>query len=125
MGYSIVCLMLTFFYKYYPELIRQGKIYWARTPLFSVESGGKTYYAYSEEELDKLPKGKVSRNKGLGELSAKEMKDTLFTIDDSYVQFTMKDAQLADYYFNLLLGDSVNGRREYIFENIDFEAVEE
>ena len=64
MGYSIVCLVLTFFYKYYPELIRQGKIYWARTPLFSVISGGKTYYVYSEDELAKLPKGKVSRNKG-------------------------------------------------------------
>lgn len=63
-GYSIVCLVLTFFYKYYPELIRQGKIYWARTPLFSVTSDGKTYYAYSEDELTKLPKGKVSRNKG-------------------------------------------------------------
>ena len=124
-GYSIVCLVLTFFYKYYPELIRQGKVYWARTPLFSVTSGGKTYYAYSEEELAKLPKGKVSRNKGLGELSAKEMKATLFSCEDSYVQFTMGDAAAASYYFNLLLGENVKGRREYIFENIDFEAVEE
>lgn len=124
-GYSIVCLVLTFFYKYYPELIRQGKVYWARTPLFSVTSGGKTYYAYSEEELAKLPKGKVSRNKGLGELSAKEMKATLFSCEDSYVQFTMEDAAAASYYFNLLLGENVKGRREYIFENIDFEAVEE
>ena len=124
-GYSIVCLVLTFFYKYYPELIRQGKIYWARTPLFSVTSGGKTFYAYSEEELAKLPKGKVSRNKGLGELSAIEMKATLFSCEDSYVQFTMEDAAAAAYYFNLLLGENVKGRREYIFENIDFEAVEE
>ena len=124
-GYAIVCLVLTFFYKYYPELIRQGKIYWARTPLFSITSGGKTYYAYSEEELAKLPKGKVSRNKGLGELSALEMKDTLFSCKDSYVQFTMEDAAAASYYFNLLLGENVKGRREYIFENIDFEAVEE
>ena len=124
-GYAIVCLVLTFFYKYYPELIRQGKIYWARTPLFSITSGGKTYYAYSEEELAKLPKGKVSRNKGLGELSALEMKDTLFSCEDSYVQFTMEDAAAASYYFNLLLGENVKGRREYIFENIDFEAVEE
>lgn len=124
-GYSIVCLVLTFFYKYYPELIRQGKVYWARTPLFSVVSGGKTFYAYSEEELAKLPKGKVSRNKGLGELSAIEMKATLFSCEDSYVQFTMEDAAAAAYYFNLLLGENVKGRREYIFENIDFEAVEE
>ena len=124
-GYSIVCLVLTFFYKYYPELIRQGKVYWARTPLFSVTSGGKTYYAYSEEELVNLPKGKVSRNKGLGELSALEMKDTLFSCEDSYVQFTMEDAAAASYYFNLLLGENIKGRREYIFENIDFEEVEE
>ena len=124
-GYAIVCLVLTFFYKYYPELIRQGKIYWARTPLFSVEVKGKTYYAYTEEELAKLPKGKVSRNKGLGEISAKEMKETLFDNQDGYVQFTMEDATAAAYYFNLLLGENVKGRREYIFENIDFEAVEE
>lgn len=124
-GYSIVCLVLTFFYKYYPELIRQGKVYWARTPLFSVEAGGKTYYAYTEEELAKLPKGKVSRNKGLGEISAAEMKKTLFDNQDGYVQFTMEDAAAAAYYFNLLLGENVKGRREYIFKNIDFEAVEE
>lgn len=124
-GYAIVCLVLTFFYKYYPELIRQGKIYWARTPLFSVETKGQTYYAYTEEELVKLPKGKVSRNKGLGEISAEEMKRTLFDNQDGYVQFTMEDATAAAYYFNLLLGENVKGRREYIFENIDFEAVEE
>lgn len=124
-GYSIVCLVLTFFYKYYPELIRQGKIYWARTPLFSVTSGGKTYYIYSEDELAKLPKGKVSRNKGLGELSAIEMKATLFSCEDSYVQFTMEDAAAAAYYFNLLLGENVKGRREYIFDNVNFEEVEE
>lgn len=124
-GYAIVCLVLTFFYKYYPELIRQGKIYWARTPLFSVETKGQTYYAYTEEELVKLPKGKVSRNKGLGEISAEEMKRTLFDNQDGYIQFTMEDATAAAYYFNLLLGENVKGRREYIFENIDFEAVEE
>lgn len=124
-GYAIVCLVLTFFYKYYPELIRQGKIYWARTPLFSVETKGQTYYAYTEEELVKLPKGKVSRNKGLGEISAEEMKRTLFDNQDGYVQFTMEDATAAAYYFNLLLGENVKGRREYIFENIDFETVEE
>nr|DAI57040.1 MAG TPA: DNA TOPOISOMERASE IV, B SUBUNIT [Caudoviricetes sp.] len=124
-GYAIVCLVLTFFYKYYPELIRQGKIYWARTPLFSVETKGQTYYAYTEEELVKLPKGKVSRNKGLGEISAEEMKRTLFDNQDGYVQFTMEDATVAAYYFNLLLGENVKGRREYIFENIDFDAVEE
>lgn len=53
------------------------------------------------------------------------MKSTLFTNEDSYVQFTMEDAAAASYYFNLLLGENVKGRREYIFENIDFEAVEE
>lgn len=125
MGYSIVCLVLTFFFKYFPELIRQGKIWWARTPLFSVQSGNKTYYAYTEEELSKLPKGKVSRAKGLGELSALEMKENLFDNQNGYVQFTMEDAAAASYYFNLLLGENVKGRREYIFENIDFEAVEE
>lgn len=63
-GYSIVCLLLTFFYVFYPELLKAGKIYWCVTPLFKVIVGKKTYFAYDEEELKTLPKGEVTRLKG-------------------------------------------------------------
>ena len=63
-GYDIVCLVLTFFYHYYPELIKTGKVYWGVTPLFKVEYKGKKYFAYNEKELKTLPKGDVTRLKG-------------------------------------------------------------
>ena len=63
-GYSIMCLVLTFFYKFYPQMIRDGKIFWGKTPLFRVNSKNKLYYAYTDEELETLPKGEVTRLKG-------------------------------------------------------------
>jgi DNA gyrase subunit B len=63
-GYSIACLLLSFFYKFYPELIKEGKIFKAEFPLYSVVSGKKKYYAYNDDELSKLPKGDIERNKG-------------------------------------------------------------
>lgn len=63
-GYSIMCLILTFFYKYYRELLEEGRVVWARTPLFKVETKSGKYYACNEEELSKLPKGDIVRMKG-------------------------------------------------------------
>jgi DNA gyrase subunit B len=63
-GYDIVCLVLTFLYCHYPELIKAGKVYWGVTPLFKVESKGKKYFAYNEKELKELPKGDITRLKG-------------------------------------------------------------
>lgn len=63
-GHSIACLLLSFFYKFYPELLKQGRIYRAEMPLYSVEVGKKRYYAYNDSELSKLPKGNIERNKG-------------------------------------------------------------
>ena len=63
-GHSIACLLLTFFYRFYPRLLREGYIYRAELPLYGVTVGNKKYYAYSDEELAKLPKGEIERNKG-------------------------------------------------------------
>lgn len=63
-GFDIVCLLLTFFYCFYPELIKAGKIYWGVTPLFKIETKNKKYFAYNEEELKSLPKGDITRLKG-------------------------------------------------------------
>ena len=56
-GFSIMCLLMAFMYKYYPQLIKMGKVYWGMTPLFKVLSKNKVYYAYTEQELKSLPKG--------------------------------------------------------------------
>ena len=124
-GYSIMCLILTFFYCFYPELIHAGKIYWGKTPLFKVKQGKNLYYAYNEEELRQLPKGEVTRAKGIGELNPIDFKNTLFSENKQLVQFTMEDAEEADYFFNMLLGEELEARRDYIFEHVDFSSFEE
>ncbi len=124
-GYSIMCLVLTFFYRFYPQMIKEGKIFWGKTPLFKVITKGKNYYAYNEEELSKLPKGDVVRLKGLGESEPEDFRDTIFSKDGKYIQFTMDDAEEADRYFNMLLGDDIGGRRDYIFSNVDFESLDD
>ena len=124
-GYSIMCLLLVFFYHFYPELVSGGYIYWGRAPLYKVSSGKKVYYAYTDEELAKMPKGDISRMKGLGEATPDDFNKTLFSKDGRYTQFTMKDVENAEYFFEMLLGKEVSGRRDYIFDNVDFEEIEE
>lgn len=124
-GYSIMCLLLLFFHEFYPELIKQGYIYWGRAPLYKVMTKTKSYFAYDDDELSRLPKGDISRMKGLGEASPDDFLKTLFSPEGRYTKFTMKDVHEASYFFNMLLGKDVGDRRDYIFENIDFEKVEE
>ena len=102
-----------------------GYIYWGRAPLYKVSSGKKVYYAYTDEELAKLPKGDISRMKGLGEATPDDFNKTLFSKDGRYTQFTMKDVENAEYFFEMLLGKEVSGRRDYIFDNVDFEEIED
>lgn len=124
-GYDIVCLLLTYFYVFYPQLIKAGKIYWCVTPLFKVISGKNTYFAYDEEELKILPKGEVTRLKGLGESKPEDFRATIFSKDSRMVKFTMNDAKEASKYFNTLLGEDIEARREYIFSHANFENLED
>ena len=124
-GYDIVCLVLTFLYHYYPELIKAGKVYWGVTPLFKVESKGKKYFAYNEKELKTLPKGDVTRLKGLGESQPEDFRATIFSSDARMVQIKMNDAAQAKYYFDILLGEDIKSRKEYIFEHADFDNLED
>lgn len=128
-GMDIMCLVLSFFYRYIPQLITGGYIYHAKTPLYRLAVGKKYYYAYNDEELAKLQstygKGIITRAKGLGEMSPEDFKNTIFSDNGQYVQFTMEDAKSADKYFNMLLGKEIEERRDFIFENIDFASLEE
>lgn len=124
-GYAIVCLVLSFFYHYYPQLISAGKIYWGVTPLFKVITKNKSYYAYNDEELKSLPKGELRRFKGIGEASAEDFAATIFADNSHRVKITMKDAEAADHYFDILLGENIEERKEYIFSHADFETLED
>lgn len=124
-GYSIMCLLLAFMYKYYPELLRQKKIFWGQTPLFKVTTKqNKIYYAYTEKELESLPDGDILRAKGIGELEPEDFKNTLFSEKGRYIPFSFEDAEKANYYFDVLLGENIEERKKYISKNADFDALD-
>lgn len=124
-GYSIVCLLLALFYKLMPELIIQGKVCWIQMPLYEVIVGKKVYFAYDDEELSKLPKGEINRNKGLGEMGAESFERAAFGEEARLIQFTITDAAAASKMMDVLLGTDNISRKDYIFDNIDFSKVEE
>lgn len=123
-GYSIICLLLALFYRLWPELIEEGKVYWAQFPLYEVTVGNKIYFAYDDEELKKYPTGKVSRNKGLGEMDPDSFERAAFSDEARAIQFSMEDAIEADEIINILLGKENEKRTKYIFDNVDFKEVE-
>ena len=90
--------------------------------MYGVIVGKKKYYAYNDEELAKLPKGEIERNKGLGEMEAIDFKNSIFSDEGRYTQFTMEDGAQAEYYFSMLMGNDVELRRDYIYDNIDWEG---
>lgn len=127
-GSSIVCLLLTLFYKLMPELINEGKIYWAQFPLYEITTPKGKIFAYDDIEheaiLKQYPKSRVERNKGLGEMDADAFAEAAFGPQARLVQFTIKDAMGAAEMLNILLGERNEERTEYIFENVDFRAVD-
>ena len=129
-GAHIDTLMLTFLYRFMPELIRQGYVYLAQPPLYKVEKNKKSYYVYSDEELNaKLEEigrdGSVNiqRYKGLGEMDAEQLRDT--TMDPAKrillkVNMDEEESSEIDMTFTTLMGDKVEPRREFIEANARF-----
>ena len=124
-GAHIRTLLLTFFYRYMPELIRQGYVYAAQPPLFQVKQGKDIYYTYSDREQEALlaklnGKGKINiqRYKGLGEMDAEQLYDTTMSFEHrTLIQITIDDATRADEIFSTLMGDKVAPRKKFIEEN--------
>lgn len=125
-GSHIQILLLTFFYRFMRPLIEAGKLYIAKPPLYKIDYGKKHFYAYSDDERfqicsENTGKPEISRNKGLGEMNAEELWDTTMNPDTrSLIRVNIYDAALAEKRVNVLMGDKVEPRKEWIEENIIF-----
>ena len=123
-GFQIRTLVLTMLYRLVPTLIREGFVYIADTPLFEINAKGKTWFAYNEAEKASILSGldgqkcTVSRSKGLGENDPEMMwLTTMNPATRRLIKVMPEDAEKTAYYFDLLLGDNLSGRKDYIAEN--------
>ena len=127
-GYSIMCLIATLFYVLMPKFIEEGRLCWLRAPLYKIEKGEQKLFAYNDEELEKIRQGRanweITRAKGLGELNADDMERSMLHPTERRLEvLTIHDAEAAAESIMMLMGPEVEGRRDFLFENVDFSIL--
>ena len=126
-GAHISTLMLTFMYRFMPELIKQGYVYLAKPPLFKIEKNKKIWYAYDEVELEQILReigrdgnNKIQRYKGLGEMDPEQLWETTLDPERRVLkQVEIEDGRLASEITEMLMGSEVGPRRQFIYDHAD------
>ena len=127
-GYNIMCLIATMFYVLMPDFIKEGRLCWLRAPLYRLTKGDKRVFAYDDNELAELrkkyPNWEQGRQKGLGEMTAEDMENSMLHPTERHLEvLTIKDMEAAAESLKMLMGEDVEPRRDFLFENVDFSVL--
>ena len=127
-----MCLITTLFYVLMPDFLKEGRLCWLRAPLYRCKMSVKKddyIYLYTDEELTRMKTSKkvleVQRYKGLGEFSTEDMARSMLGEQNRLDVLTYSDINAANRSIEMLMGDSIDARKEFTFANIDFEELED